>query len=246
MKKIAFMIYLLCIANNGQSQNQEIFVSYRENGNNDFYLFQWFLSDRTLFSFRKVKPVQIGTIYKRSPDGELIALTDTVLYAIEYKKAKDRREAERLNEKSRITMRYYASTVLDVVDYDLKDVKYYMTDTVDNMPPWQTLSDTTTMLGYLCQKAFTNYNGTTYYAWFTPDLQIPAGPKNVRGLPGLILSIWSEDKSYSFQAIEIQTPIKQPAPFFKKDGKKISKSAFDAIIEKQNEASRHLLEQYTQ
>lgn len=40
-----------------------------------------------------------------------------------------------------------------------------------------------------------------YYAWYYPEVSIPEGPYRFKGLPGLILEAYSEDKAVVFSAL---------------------------------------------
>ncbi|WP_299130900.1 GLPGLI family protein [uncultured Winogradskyella sp.] len=64
--------------------------------------------------------------------------------------------------------------------------------------------DSINILGYKCQKAFTNFRGRTYVAYFTPQLAINDGPYKFKGLPGLILKIESTDGYYKLEATEVK------------------------------------------
>ena len=68
----------------------------------------------------------------------------------------------------------------------------------------QNQTDTTTVIGYLCQKATCYFRGRNYTAWFTTDIPISNGPWKFGGLPGLILKIYDNDKLYTFECIKIE------------------------------------------
>ncbi|MDG4950033.1 GLPGLI family protein [Weeksellaceae bacterium KMM 9724] len=63
----------------------------------------------------------------------------------------------------------------------------------------------TIILGFNCQKAYTNYRGRTYNAYFTTELNTLGGPWKFDGLPGFILSVSSTDQYFSLNAIKIET-----------------------------------------
>ncbi|WP_124639944.1 GLPGLI family protein [Amniculibacterium aquaticum] len=53
-----------------------------------------------------------------------------------------------------------------------------------------------------CQLAKTkNESGRVFYAWYTTDFPIPEGPSRFKGLPGLVLEVYSEDKVIQYTAI---------------------------------------------
>lgn len=79
-------------------------------------------------------------------------------------------------------------------------------------PDWQLIPDsTTTIIGYPCQLAKTNFKGRTWYAWFAEDIPLPEGPWKLIGLPGLTLKAYDENKEYSFTAIGMST-LTAPTP----------------------------------
>lgn len=63
---------------------------------------------------------------------------------------------------------------------------------------WQILNDTTTILGYLCQKAICSFRGRDYTAWFTESIPISEGPWKFMGLPGLIVKVYDTDNIFTF------------------------------------------------
>ncbi|SDS47105.1 GLPGLI family protein [Winogradskyella sediminis] len=66
-----------------------------------------------------------------------------------------------------------------------------------------TNKDSVSVLGYNCQKAFTNFRGRTYVAYFTSKLPFPDGPYKFKGLPGMILKVESTDGYYKLEAVNI-------------------------------------------
>ncbi|KGN75216.1 hypothetical protein HQ47_02435 [Porphyromonas macacae] len=69
---------------------------------------------------------------------------------------------------------------------------------------WTISADTTTLLGYLCTRATTDFRGRTYHAWFTPEIPISEGPWKLYGLPGVILKAETIDGTYLFKAIGLE------------------------------------------
>ena len=62
-------------------------------------------------------------------------------------------------------------------------------------------SETKTILGFNCIKAATKFRGRNYTAWFAPEIASPYGPWKFKGLPGLILEVYSDDYKYRFNAV---------------------------------------------
>ena len=69
----------------------------------------------------------------------------------------------------------------------------------NDIPAWELLPDTATILSYLCQKAVCNFKGREYEAWFTPEIPRNEGPWKLYGLPGLILKASDSQGHYTFE-----------------------------------------------
>lgn len=66
----------------------------------------------------------------------------------------------------------------------------------DSMPNfnWKIIPGKTKEIGgYTCQKATTHFRGAHNTAWFASEIPIPFGPIKFKGLPGLILELYSSD-----------------------------------------------------
>ena len=82
----------------------------------------------------------------------------------------------------------------------------------ETIPPmeWTILSDTMTVLNYLCFKATTTFRGRNYIAWFTLDIPINDGPWKIYGLPGLILRLEDEDGLFVHEAVGLVSHAGKP------------------------------------
>ncbi|MFN4147736.1 MAG: GLPGLI family protein, partial [Runella sp.] len=78
--------------------------------------------------------------------------------------------------------------------------KYELNQKID----WEIYNDTLTINNVLCTKAYTNYEGREYYAWFSPDFPIQDGPYKFWGLPGLIFKIHDFENHFSFSVEKIE------------------------------------------
>ena len=68
---------------------------------------------------------------------------------------------------------------------------------------WKLGKETTTICGYLCYQATTNFRGREWTAWYA-DIPVSEGPWKFAGLPGLILRVESADKEHEFTAVSIR------------------------------------------
>jgi GLPGLI family protein len=66
-------------------------------------------------------------------------------------------------------------------------------------PEWEILSDTMTILSYLCYNATCRFKGRDYTVWFTPEIPRSEGPWKLCGLPGLILYAEDSQKHFVFE-----------------------------------------------
>ncbi|MDR1601988.1 MAG: GLPGLI family protein [Tannerella sp.] len=71
----------------------------------------------------------------------------------------------------------------------------------NDVPQWELLPDTATILSYSCRKAVCRFKGRDYEAWFTPDIPRSEGPWKLHGLPGLILKAQDARKEYVFECV---------------------------------------------
>ena len=78
----------------------------------------------------------------------------------------------------------------------------YVSDSIYLMK-WELLSDTITILNEKCQSAKTVFRGRNYIAFYSPKFRTDEGPWKFGGLPGLILSIKSEDNFIEWNATKI-------------------------------------------
>lgn len=65
---------------------------------------------------------------------------------------------------------------------------------------WQIVGPAKNVLGYDCLEASTYFRGRKYRAFFTTSIPLQNGPWKFHGLPGLILAVESEDKSFRITA----------------------------------------------
>lgn len=105
----------------------------------------------------------------------------------------------------------YPSTGKSIQLESVGTTDYKCTENVET-PDWQLIPDSaTTIIGYHCQLAKTNFKGRTWYAWYAEDIPLPEGPWKLIGLPGLTLKAYDENKEYSFTAIGMST-LTAPTP----------------------------------
>ena len=120
-----------------------------------------------------------------------------------------------------------------MIDYNKK--KYYVVDTLAEMSNWVLHNDTLHILGFKCQKATTNFSGVNYTAFFTTELNFTYGPRNFRGLPGLILKVNNDDESFGYIVTQIKYPFIGELPKVESDGQFMTAKEFAKIAESINQ-----------
>jgi GLPGLI family protein len=128
-------------------------------------------------------------------------------------------------------------------DFDNNFDKYCLVDSISEIPQWELLPDTTTILGFVCHKAKTNTKKGELWAWYAPDIPLPLGPERWGGLPGMILGTENPVTKNTIWAIRIDIPVKTPVAVTPcQDGKKISRHDFDQIVRAQNSSQQKILD----
>lgn len=72
------------------------------------------------------------------------------------------------------------------------------------IPKWEILDETITLLSHICKKATCRYRGRDWVAWYAIDIPISRGPYKFAGLPGLIMKIYDTENMYNFECIAIE------------------------------------------
>lgn len=102
-----------------------------------------------------------------------------------------------------------AQTVFD----EWAEEPHYYTEPLDEQT-WEIVADSiTSVLGYECVMAKSDYHGREWTAWFTPEIPLNFGPWKFRGLPGLVLKA-EADGGFSFIATGLQTTDRIMSPMY--------------------------------
>lgn len=91
---------------------------------------------------------------------------------------------------------------------------------------------------FICSKAFLNFRGRNYIAWYTPYIAVPFGPWKFYGLPGLILEIHDTNNNYHWTVSKISYPSTDNSDLSildKQNAKEITLKGFVEEIEKQKQ-----------
>ncbi len=69
---------------------------------------------------------------------------------------------------------------------------------------WQLTDSTTTIGDFKANYAYTVYGGRRWVAWYTTEIPISDGPYKFRGLPGLIIRLYDDQKHYVFEMEKLE------------------------------------------
>ena len=119
-------------------------------------------------------------------------------------KSSDRGKYFTLNESEIIDLDY-TKKMAKVSDKLMSLVYSYSEKLVS--PTWTIGMVSQEILGQKCTMATTIYKGRNYTAWFSLTIPYSMGPWFFNGLPGLILKVEDDKKQFSFECIELNTPI---------------------------------------
>jgi GLPGLI family protein len=102
---------------------------------------------------------------------------------------------------------------------------------------WQLVAEQKKIGSYVCKKATATINGEAIVAWYTEDMPLQEGPRDFCGLPGLVIEVHAEKKSY--HAIKVTENKGQMAITKPSRGTVVTKKEYNKILEdKMNEFKR--------
>lgn len=234
MKKIIVLAIIICCKIN-LIHSQEInncYVLYQYLKDKSWTNPHWFEVSKLTFT-SKITYYSIEKFTVRLPNGDQILSDDSITYHKDYLEQLKALNTPKDGEIDPISVRDYSSNVVRR-HCNLDKKKYLVFDSLVDMNNWEITQDTTTILGFLCQKATTIYKGRKVVAYFTTKLPFPAGPKNYRGLPGLILMATNESGTDGYAAVEIVENYKGKIPKLETDGKVMSQKEFQILVDKAN------------
>ena len=241
-----FLVALLILACNyiNAQQNKTCLIKYEDYGNDTRIYNCYFLKNTMMYTIQTVykKMYQSFLVYDELGRGR--NETDTIKYKKEYEEfLADIINSEKKLEYVNTNKRAYNSNIFKRYQEKKTDkLKLFVVDTLISMDNWEILDDTTTLLTYKCQKATINYKNLQYEAWFTTQLPYNAGPKEFRGLPGLILKVSTKNDEKGFIAKEIVFPYNGALPKYGFNGEEWSQKKYTAYVEELNKNSHQGLE----
>lgn len=97
---------------------------------------------------------------------------------------------------------------------------------------WRLSADTTTIQGYVCQKAETDSRGRRWTVWFTPQIAIDGGLWKFNGLPGLILRAYDDSDHFYFDLHSITHPQQAGICLYKNKTKRMTREEYREMEQK--------------
>ena len=97
---------------------------------------------------------------------------------------------------------------------------------------WQLSADTTTIQGYVCQKAEAEFRGRRWTVWFTPEIPIDGGLWKFNGLPGLILRAYDALEHFYFDLQSISHPQQTGICLYKNKTKRMTREKYRELEHK--------------
>jgi GLPGLI family protein len=185
--KIKYLIIMLFILKLGHSQNKnQIVATYdfiNQNDNKSQVVKLWINKSEAYSEF-----------FKREK------ASDTI-YADEYEYIHFKKES-----KDSIGQQYYL-TKKEIIfrDHIYTENEFIPVIVTENMPNynWVLEEETKTIGGYACNKASLEFRGRRYNVWYTTEIPTQFGPWKFYGLPGLIVTIQTDDNSIFFQLTKL-------------------------------------------
>src|SRR5699024_4101865 len=110
--------------------------------------------------------------------------------------------------KNRKRYQIYNSDTLYNVDY-LGVTKVLVSEAMPKID-WHLEQETKKIEKFTCHKATAVFRGRSYIAWFTTEIPVQLGPWKFNGLPGAVLQIYDESKSFTWTAKQVKVKASSP------------------------------------
>jgi len=109
------------------------------------------------------------------------------------------------NYVSRFSYRIYKNYPTGQITYMDKIIPtYFQYSEPLDVFQWQLADSSTTIGDFKANCAYTVYGGRRWVAWYTTEIPISDGPYKFRGLPGLIIRLYDDQKHYVFEMEKLE------------------------------------------
>jgi GLPGLI family protein len=212
MKNVSLIFLIIAISHTGFTQTGKVSgkITYIATVRNSLFMQgAGDYSDTTLLYFNDTASSYIVDTKVKADQKKLAAQLAGWDVSIDTKK-ETISEISNLINKNSIRFDYHRNGSTTISSpYMIGTQDYCSVDTLGDFN-WVLLPDTMRILGFVCQKAISKSilaGGAfrEFTAWYSPDIPVTYGPKNIFGLPGLILM--ADSKYYNFTAVKIKIPL---------------------------------------
>lgn len=105
---------------------------------------------------------------------------------------------QQLNNSKTPNFKYEVYKKNEIVKIFAKVMSQFYSFNSEKKIKWEVSSETKIISTFSCKKAIGKYGDRKVFAWYTTDIPIPEGPYNFKGLPGLIIEAYDENKTFHF------------------------------------------------
>ncbi|MEJ5054140.1 GLPGLI family protein [Sphingobacterium sp. MYb382] len=143
----------------------------------------------------------------------------------------------RINLQQKILSTYYVTKDLksnvvgffDKIRLGNKDSYVYYENIANKEDSWIVTSETDSLKGFSCQKAYIDLGGRRWIAWFCNDIPISDGPYKFGNLPGLIIDIHDTTDTWRFSFLELKEVDGMPKNHKSETAKEITKEDYYSL-----------------
>lgn len=232
MKKILYLIFLFSAL--VQSQNKKGIAFYSKTGSLNFTKMKKLETDQ------KLKKSLSGINESINKMNFILNFNDSTAF---YDYSKELKVVDKnKNELARVFSGYKGPYFFDLKSNSAtrKAGKYLVKKNL-NSYDWVLTKEKIKINNFVCYKATTTLRLQgrrgeilrPVVAWYTPDVNISAGPDGFGGLPGLIIQIEVNNVITTLTKIEFKEDIKEIKPFNK--GEKITEEEFSELMKKMSQ-----------
>lgn len=109
-----------------------------------------------------------------------------------------------------------------------KDAYSYFEE-FDTEQSWILTNETDSVKGFFCQKAYIDYGGRRWIAWFSNHIPVSDGPYKFSNLPGLIIDIYDMTDTWRFSFLHLKEVSEIPKNHKAVNAKEIEKGDYYSL-----------------
>lgn len=85
-----------------------------------------------------------------------------------------------------------------------KGKNYFIREKLLQTKDWQLNDASKEISSFVCNRATTDFGGSSYEVWYTLDIPTNIGPWKLHGLPGVIVNVEDTNKEVSFRLVKVE------------------------------------------